>query len=361
VNADIVLLRVHDVIADARRMRASDVHFVTGSAPAFRIDGALAAREGHFWEEAEIAAAAAVLLGDDGWRQYRASADVTATYENQNAGTVRAHAYRTIAGTAMAVRILPSQAPSLRDLGMPPAVEALAERSTGLIIFAGPTGSGKSTTMAAVAETINRVRPAHILTIEDPVEYRIAPVKAIVSQRQVGRDVASFSDAVLGALRSDPDVILVGEMRGPATIHAALTAAETGHLVLTTLHTADAPQTIDRITGSFEGSMQNEVRLRLSQTLAAVVCMRLVPLASGAGRVSAVEILIANDAVRGLIREGKAHQLRNVIATSRQSGMQTLETHLSEQLERGIIGVAAARAAALHRADLRIAERTAAI
>jgi twitching motility protein PilT len=210
-----------------------------------------------------------------------------------------------------------------------------------------------------MVDRINRTQSKHIVTIEDPIEYRHRPERSIVTQRQVNRDVDSYAGAVYGALRSDPDVILVGEMRDSETMHAALTAAETGHLVLTTLHTGDAPQTIDRIVGAFNGNIQEQMRIQLAQTLVGVVCMRLVPRAYGQGRRAAVEVLVANDAVRTLIRDAKSHQLRNVISTNRQSGMQTLEMHLTDLVARREISLEAARAVANQPHEVRPAEAVA--
>jgi twitching motility protein PilT len=197
--------------------------------------------------------------------------------------------------------------------------------------------------LAALVDRINRTQRRHIITIEDPIEYVHEPQRCAITQREIERHAHSFASAIYGALRSDPDVILVGVMREPATIQAALTAAETGHLVLTTLHTGDAAQTVDRIVGAFEGAMQEQARVQLAQTLAGAVSMRLVARAGGEGRCPAAEILIANDAVRGVIRDGKTHHLRNIISTNRQIGMQTLESHLSDLVARREITPDAAR------------------
>jgi twitching motility protein PilT len=209
--------------------------------------------------------------------------------------------------------------------------------------------------LAALLDRINRTHAKHIVTIEDPVEYLHASLKCIVSQREVGRDSGSFAEAVHGALRSDPDVILLGEMRDAVTMHAAVTAAETGHLVFATLHTADAAQAVDRIIGMFGGEMQEQIRIQLAQTLAAVVCLRLVPRSSGAGRCCAAELLLGTDAARALIRDGKTHQLRALMETSRAMGMQTLESHLGELASIGEIAVEDARAACVRPSELRTA------
>jgi twitching motility protein PilT len=197
--------------------------------------------------------------------------------------------------------------------------------------------------MAAAIDRINRTQARHILTIEDPIEYEHRPIRSTITQRQIGRDVRDYSSAIHGALRSDPDVLLVGELRDATAMEAALTAAETGHLVLATLHTGDAAGSIDRIVSVFAGDAQEQIRTQLAQTLAAVVSLRLVPRASGQGRRSAAEVMVCSDAIRSLIRDGKSHQIRNVVTTSRESGMQTLEAHLSELVARREIDLDAAR------------------
>jgi len=328
-----------------------------GLPPALRVDGALENQPTLATTTAETEAIVAALLPEKALAQLDCEGDVSATYRDSDLGSIRIHAYRTENGIAVAMRFLAQTVPTLESLHLPPVVSAFASRSAGLVLFTGPTGSGKSTALAAIVDRVNATQAKHIITIEDPVEYRHEPKRSIVSHREIGRDVACFSDAIYGALRCDPDVILIGEMRDAKTMHAALTAAETGHLVLSTLHTGDAPQTIDRIIGVFAGEMQDQIRVQLAQTLVGVVCMRLVPRASAQGRRCAAEVLVANDAVRNLIRDGKTHQLRNVMSTSAQAGMQTLEAHLSDMLLRGEITVEAARAATDRPGELRIPER----
>jgi twitching motility protein PilT len=210
------------------------------------------------------------------------------------------------------------------------------------VLFVGPTGSGKTTSLAALIDHINRTSNRHIVTVEDPVEYEHKSMRSIVSHRELGGDVHDYASAVRSCLRADPDVILIGELRDTATMAAALTAAETGHLVFSTLHTGDAAQTVDRIVDAFGANAQGEVRVQLAQTLIGVVSQRLVPRAAGRGRRAAAEILVATDAVRALIRDGKTHQLRNAIQTGRTAGMQTLETHLSELVVRREVTLEAA-------------------
>lgn len=356
MTASLAPVRLIETMQIARARNASDIHIAPGLAPVLRIDGELQPLATVAASEEEVSLIASSLLDDAASARLDTSGDVTVSLEDDEAGMARVHVYRTVAGVALAIRLLRGTVPTLESLHLPPVVASFADRAQGLVIFAGPTGSGKSTALAAIVNRINRTQSRHIITIEDPIEYRHVSDKSIVTQRQIGRDVDSFSDAIYGALRTDPDVMLVGEMRDPGTMHAALTAAETGHLVLTTLHTGDAPQTIDRIIGACSGSIQEQMRIQLAQTLLGVICTRLIPRAFAQGRCAAVEVLLANDAVRALIRDAKSHQLRNVIATNRQSGMQTLEMHLTDLVARRAISASAARAAANQPDDVRVAE-----
>jgi twitching motility protein PilT len=226
------------------------------------------------------------------------------------------------------------------------------------VLFTGPTGSGKTTALAALVDRMNRSSERVILTVEDPVEYVHAPRRSLVAHCEVGSDVADYAEALRSFMRADPDVMLIGEMRDRLTMEAALTAAETGHLVLSTLHTNDAAQTIDRIVDAFGGDAHAQVRAQLAATLVAVVSLRLVRARTG-GRIAACEVLVATDAVRALVRDGKTHQLRNVIATGRSAGMQTLEAHLSDLVVHGAIDLATARAASMRPSDIRDLERVA--
>lgn len=343
MTAALAPIRLGEVLRLARSRNASDVHLCAGVPPVLRVDGFLEQQHTLVPSADELCAVTASLLDERALEVLAEDGDATFTRHVEDVGTVRVHAYRTSRGACLAIRLLAQNIPTLESLHLPSVVGTFAEKPHGLVIFAGPTGSGKSTTLAAVIDRINRLQARHVLTVEDPIEYAHLPNRSIVNQRELCRDVPSYAQAVYGALRSDPDVILIGEMRDPRTMHAALTAAETGHLVFTTLHTGDAAQTIDRIVGVFEGDEQEHIRVQLAQTLIGVVCMRLLPRAAAHGRRGAVEVLVANDAVRNLIREGKTHQIRNIMATSRQNGMQTLEAHLSDLVARREITLEAAR------------------
>jgi twitching motility protein PilT len=258
----------------------------------------------------------------------------------------RVHAYRHTGGIRLAIRLLADRIPSLETLGLPAVVTSFAQRHAGLVLFTGPTGSGKTTALAALIDAINRTSERVVVTIEDPVEYLHRPARSLVTHCEVGRDVADYGEALRGVIRADPDVILVGELRDGVTMEAALTAAETGHLVFATLHTNDAAQTVDRIVDAFPPQAHVQVRAQLAATLAGVVSVRLVRRRTASGRCAAAEVLVGTEGVRAMIREGKTHQLRNAIVTGRGAGMQTLETHLTELVMRGEVSLDEARATA---------------
>lgn len=330
-------MRFREVLHAARLRQATDVHLAVDARPVFRVDGELDLGDGSSFTGGDIEEILSQCLDAHAKSRLENTGDVTVSYEDVEIGAFRIHAYSRCGARALAIRVLAKTIPALETLFLPPAVSAFAERQHGLVIFAGPTGSGKSTALASVVDRVNRLQAKHIITIEDPVEYRHVSQRSIISQRQIGTDVSTFAGAIKGALRSDPDVILVGEMRDRATMSGALIAAETGHLVFATLHTGNAPETIDRVVGSFRGEAQIQIRIQLAQVLVGVVCLRLLPRANGTGRTCAAEILIVNDAVRSVIRDAKSHQIRNIIATGRLAGMQTLEAHLSELASNGEI------------------------
>jgi twitching motility protein PilT len=268
------------------------------------------------------------VLTEDLKQQLRTDKEVDFSFSWNGVARFRANCFFQMGAISMSLRIIPLKLPTLDQLGLPPAIEYFANLPQGLVLVTGPTGSGKSTTLAAMINYINENRRNHILTIEDPVEYVHPHKNCAVSQREVGYDTHSFSRALRAALREDPDVILVGEMRDPETVQFALSIAETGHLVFATLHTNDAPQALDRISDMFPAERQNQIKVQLAACLSGVVSQRLIPRIGG-GMVAAFEILVANNAVRGLIREGKTHQVRNILSSGRNEGMCTLETWLN--------------------------------
>jgi twitching motility protein PilT len=336
-------IRLTDVLHVGSQRDASDVHLVPGLAPALRVDGELAFLNGSPLTAQETSDIARALLEPEAFRRLESGTDVSTARVTDERLVLRIHGFRSSQGCTLAIRLLNKQIPTLDSLHLPPVVATLAQRDRGLVIFAGPTGSGKSTSLAALVAGLNETAARRIIAIEDPIEYRYQSGRSLITQREIGRDAPSFGSALLGALRADPDVIVLGEMREIAAMRAALTAAETGHLVLTTLHTGSAVQTIERIVDAFNGSEQAQVRSQLAQCLSAVVCQRLVARKHGAGRRAAVEVLLVNDAVRAMIRESRTHLIRNTMMTGRQLGMQTLEHHLNELAEGNEIDAETAR------------------
>jgi twitching motility protein PilT len=252
-------------------------------------------------------------------------------------GRFRVNVFKQRGTMAAAIRLVASKIPNPEDLGLPSSVIELSKKTRGLILVTGPTGSGKSTTLASLINLINHERADHILTLEDPIEYLHRHHKSIVNQREIGHDSQSYANALRAALRQDPDVILVGEMRDLETISIAITAAETGHLVLSTLHTVGAAKTIDRIIDVFPPSQQQQIRIQMSTVLQAVISQQLLPRRDKSGRVAAIEVMIANPAIRNLIREGKTHQITSSIQTGLKFGMQTMDGALADLYRKGII------------------------
>ena len=324
------------LLARAARLRASDVHVRHGE-PAFaRVDGRLVLLEGGAHD-------AHALLG-----RLTTVGSSDTPLSSPSAGRIRLHAFVVGGAPALAVRILPRSIPTLSELGLPSDLQDLAALPNGLVLLTGPAGSGKSTTAAALCQELIRRRSAMLLTLEDPIEYAFdtTGTNSVVRQRQIGSDVSDFATGLRDALREDPDVLLVGEMRDPESISLALTAAETGHLVFGTLHSRSASSAIDRIVDSYPGSRQQQLRVQLSESLRAVLAQRLLPHARGSGRAVAVEVLRRNTAVANMIREAKTPQLVSVMQSSRKEGMALLERSLAELCRAGLIGEQAAFAAA---------------
>jgi twitching motility protein PilT len=324
-------IRFRDALHQARSRRASDVHFNAGAVPAARVDGRLEWIGDAEMSVGDMERVAALLAGERERTRLDERGDVSVGWTDAELGSMRVHLFRANGRLSIAVRPIERSVPPLEKLGLPPAVETLAEKTHGLVMFAGPTGSGKSTSMAALVDRINAQSAQRIVTIEDPIEYRYSNRRSIVTQREIGRDTPNLAVALREVLRADPDVIVVGELRDAESIRGALTAAETGHLVFATIHTGDAAQTVERIVDAFEGASAAQVRTQLAGVLLAVICQRLVR-RTGGGRRAAVELLVATDAVRNVIRESRTHQLRNAMLTGREHGMQTFEHHLAELL-----------------------------
>ena len=322
------------LIQESRRLGASDLHMTVGGAPMVRLDGYLQQLVPTPVTAAQLAEFVALL--PDYTRQLleqRGEVDCAWRWGNER---YRLNIYRQRDQYAMAVRLLNNVVPECEALGMPPALQAVTELSQGLVLIVGPTGSGKTTTLAALVQRINATRAVHIVTLEDPIEYEYPAGQSLIHQREIGRDTTSFARGLRAALREDPDVILVGELRDSETMAIALTAAETGHLVLATLHTQDVTSSVNRIV---DGLQQNQqlVRSQLAESLAVVASQRLLARADGQGRVAAYEVLVATDAVRHLIREGQVHQLQSYLQTGARNGMVTMEESVKSLRRTGII------------------------
>ncbi|MGD9701839.1 MAG: PilT/PilU family type 4a pilus ATPase [Acidimicrobiia bacterium] len=309
----------------------SDLHLSAGAPPSIRVHGSLRALEGYGVLDGETIEQLVFPVLDEGRRSaFKAELELDVAYAMPGRSRFRMNVFRQRGSVGAVLRAIPFRIPDFDTLGLPPIVKGFAELPRGLVLVTGPTGSGKSTTLASLLDIINRTKAVHIISCEDPIEFLHSHQKAIVNQREVGQDTHSFGSALKRALREDPDVILVGEMRDLETIHMALTAAETGHLVFATLHTQSAPQTVDRIVDVFPPEQQGQIRVMLATTLQAVVTQQLVPTANGKGRAVAAEVLVATPAVRNLIRESKGHQIPTQMQAGAQYGMVTMDQHLAE-------------------------------
>jgi twitching motility protein PilT len=322
-------------IAGARG--ASDVLLIAGASPMFRIAGSLAQGPGASLEAEDVRSLVLPLLEPAQADELQKRKSVDLGFVRDGLGRFRVNIHHQRGTLAASIRLLPSKIPSLESLHLPPTLAKLAERRQGLVLVTGPTGCGKSSTLAALIDIVNTRRAAHVVTIEDPVEYQHANRSALIEQIEVGRDTPDFAVTLRSIMRQTPDVILVGEMRDAETIATALTAAETGHLVLSTLHTNDAIQAMSRILDSFPAGNQPQIRQQMSLALAAVIAQQLVPGTDGTMRWPATEIMIATDAVRALIRKGDDHQLRSAISVGRAEGMMTMEQSLTELVRSGRI------------------------
>jgi twitching motility protein PilT len=325
----------------------SDLLISCGSPPRLRRDGRLEPLDGVLLTPAAVEPMVRGLLDESQWQELQVRRNVDFAFTWRERVRIRGNAYFQRGSLAAAFRLLPLRIPTFEELGVPESVYKLIDRHQGLILVTGPTGSGKSTTLAAMIDYVNRNRPCHIVTVEDPIEYVHLHQAALVDQRQVGIDTPSFVEALRAVFREDPDVVLIGEMRDLETMASALSIAETGHLVLATVHTNDASQAVDRILDAFPTGQVQQARVQLAACLAGVIYQQLLP-AVGGGRVAAFEILIATSAVRSLVKEGKTNQIRNVMQTSLREGSQTLERSLSELLHSGVVTERDARSRSLY-------------
>ena len=330
-------LKIESLLEAAVRQDASDIHLRVGVPPNFRVDGYLnPVPNTPVLTEELIEALVYSILDEEQKQILLKDKEFDFSFSFGTLGRFRVNAFRERGVLAAALRFIPNVIKPIVDLGLPVTVETLAELPRGLVLVTGPTGSGKSTTLAALVDKINETKPVNIITVEDPIEFTHKSKRALIAQREVHYDTYSFNMALRSVLREDPDVVLLGEMRDLETISAALTIAETGHLVFATLHTASAAQSIDRIVNVFPSHQQPQVRQQLAGVLEAVVAQRLVP-AIGGGRVPAAEILIVTSAVRNIIREGKTHQIDAIIQTSGNIGMQAMDNTLANFIKEGVI------------------------
>lgn len=331
---------INDLLRIAASEGASDLHLTGGLPPLLRLHGEIKPIQGQPVMTPEMLAALLLpMMSPVAKARFEDKGEVDFSYSVPGVGRFRVNVFRQRGTLAGVMRHIPTQIKSLEELGLPSTLRTFTEKTRGLVLVTGPTGSGKSTTLATLVDIINSERSAHIITLEDPIEFLHRHKRSAVNQREIGTDSKSFADALRAALREDPDVILVGEMRDLETISIAISAAETGHLVLATLHTNDTVQTVDRIVDMFPPHQQQQIRVQLAATLVGVVSQQLIPRMNGGGRVVACEVLVAIPAVRNLIREGKTHQIYSVLQTGAKHGMQSLDACLRDLYVRRLISL----------------------
>jgi twitching motility protein PilT len=334
------LFSVDTVLERCMEMGASDLHMTAGSHPAVRVHGHIELLTDFPELDPDMTRQLVYrITTTEQQKQLEINRQLDFAHGVRGLARFRVNAYYQREAIAAAFRLIPTGIKTLEDLGLPSSLHEFAQKPRGLVLFTGPTGSGKSTSLAALIDEINRTRTDHIITIEDPIEFLHSHKRCIVNQREVGTDAIGFSEALRGALRQDPDVILLGEMRDLETISTALTAAETGHLVFATLHTQSAPSTIDRIIDVFPAAQQDQVRMQLANSLMGIVTQTLLPKADGSGRVCGLEILFLDDAIRNLIRQGKIEQVYSYMQTGTRRGMQTMEQSLTELVQKRLITI----------------------
>ena len=346
-------IHIDDLLREMVQRGSSDLHICVGVPPIIRVDGQLMALNYEKFSPMQTQRLVYDILSDEQIQRFEDNWELDFSYSLKNVARFRVNIFRDKGTVAVAFRLIPMKIPTLRELGLPLILETITRRPRGLVLVTGPTGSGKSTTLAAMVHQINTERGCHIITIEDPIEYLHQHRFSIINQREVGQDTKEFANALRAALREDPDVILVGEMRDLETMSNAIRAAETGHLVFATLHTNSAASTVDRVVDSFPASQQEQIRLMLSNSLEAVLCQQLLPRAGMPGRVCCMEIMIATPAIRNLIREAKSHQVTSIIQTSANVGMQTMDQNLRDLYQKGVITYDEAMARAMSQEELK--------
>ncbi|MFF2090425.1 type IV pilus twitching motility protein PilT [Paenibacillus sp. NPDC058174] len=340
-------MTIIDILRSAQERQASDIHITVNSPVVLRVHGRLLPYNDQVLKPSDTEGLAKQLLSEEQYEAFVKQGDLDFSYGIPGVARFRINAYKQRGSVGLAIRIVPSRIPSMEELCLPGIIGQFALKPQGLLLVTGPTGSGKSTTLASIIDFLNRKQSAHIITLEDPIEFIHDHKRSMVNQREIGLDTPSFSHGLRAALRQDPDIVLVGEMRDLETISTAISAAETGHLVFATLHTADGPQTIDRIIDVFPPGMQAQIRIQLASVLIGVVSQRLLPRRDGSGLTGAFEVLVNTPAVANLIRSEKVYQIRSVMQTSRQLGMQTLELALRELVQRGVVTLEDAKEAVI--------------
>ncbi len=328
---------IDEILIKAKDAGASDVHITVGIPPRMRVNGELIPMDYERMLPKDTLEVAKSVMSELQWERFEERGEYDMSFAIPGCGRFRVNAFKQRGSVAMAFRLVGTKIPSPEELGLPASVIDLYQRKRGLVLVTGPTGSGKSTTLAAIIDKVNNYRDAHVITLEDPIEYLHSHKMSIVNQREIGLDSSNYANALRAALREDPDVILVGEMRDYETISVAITAAETGHLVLSTLHTIGAASTVDRMIDVFPPHQQQQIRVQLSNVLEAVVSQQLIPRKDGKGRVAAFEVLHVNPAVRNLIREGKSQMLLSVMQTNRKLGMITMDEAIAQLYREGVI------------------------
>ncbi|TFD92425.1 type IV pilus twitching motility protein PilT [Jeotgalibacillus sp. R-1-5s-1] len=326
---------IDDLLIKAYNLKASDLHLTVASPPICRSNGGLKPLGEATFIPGDLQTIAKQMIPKHRYEEFLQKGEIDFSYSIQNVSRFRVNVYKQRNSIAIAIRIITNLIPDFTELKLPPVIRGLCTKPQGLILVTGPTGSGKSTTLAAMIDFINKHQSKHIITLEDPIEYLHNHQQSMVNQREVGLDTHTFANGLRSALRQDPDIILVGEMRDLETISTAITAAETGHLVLATLHTSGAAQTIDRIIDVFEPHQQGQIRTQLASVLQAVISQRLFPSARGDGRMAGIEVLINLPSVANLIRSEKTHQIANVIQTGRSHGMQSMTMAIQQLVQSG--------------------------
>ncbi|MDA3733792.1 type IV pilus twitching motility protein PilT [Niameybacter massiliensis] len=345
---------VEDILREAAMKGASDLHLTVGVPPMIRVNGSVLTLGDYPKVNQEIAKSLVYsIVNEERAKTLEKEGDVDFSFILEGIGRFRVNAFKQRNSYCLAIRLLVNRIPTMDELGLPLVLKELAAKPRGLVLVTGPTGSGKSTTLASMIDFVNKTRRAHVITIEDPIEYLYKHGNCIINQREVGDDTSSFSRALRSAMREDPDVILVGEMRDLETIQAAITAAETGHLVFSTLHTKGAASTVDRMIDVFPPEQQRQIRIQLSNVLEGVITQNLVLRADAKGRALAMEIMVVNDAIRNMIRDEKVHQINSAIQTNAKLGMQTLDAHLALLVKQGIIALQEAINSCINLEDLK--------